>query len=91
MLFRSLPSLLVYDVTSQTVTSIPLANGAAAFTGGTILNSSQLYVGGSDNAVHRINVAASDPLLADEQQIPVLNGQSTSVAFTPDLVGVRPR
>jgi hypothetical protein len=82
-----LTSLLVYDVAGQTVAAIPLANGATAFTGGSTLTSSQVYVGGSDNAVHRIDVATG----VDVQQIPVLNGDSPAVAFTPDLVGVRPR
>ncbi|HSA93268.1 MAG TPA: hypothetical protein VLE48_09680 [Terriglobales bacterium] len=82
-----LTSLLVYDVAGQTVTTIPLANGATAFNGGSTLTSSQVYVGGSDDAVHRIDVATG----IDAQQIPVTNGQSPAVAFTPDLVGVRPR
>jgi hypothetical protein len=48
-------------------------------TGGTTLDSTKLYVGGSDNAVHRIDVASG----TDAQQI--------TVSFTPDLVAVRPK
>jgi hypothetical protein len=47
-------------------------------TGGAMLDSSTVYVGGSDSNVHRIDVATG----TDAQQIPV--------GFVPDLVAVRP-
>ncbi len=75
----NLTSLLVYDPNAATTTTIPLAGGASPTTGGATLDSTQLYVGGSDNNVHRIDV----PSGADVQQIPV--------SFTPDLVAVRPK
>lgn len=59
--------------------AIPLANGANAFTGGATFDGAKLYVGGSDNNVHRIDVAAG----TDAQQI--------SVSFKPDLVSVKPK
>jgi hypothetical protein len=58
---------------------VTLANGASAFTGGSTLDSKMVYVGGSDNAVHRIDVTAG----SDAQQI--------SVSFTPNLVAVKPK
>ncbi len=73
------PQLLVYDVAGNAASTIPLAGGASAFTGGATLDSTQLYVGGSDNAIHRIEVASG----TDAQQI--------AVAFKPDLVVVRLR
>ena len=72
--------LLVYDVTNgKVLPPIPLAGGASAFTGGATLDSKSVYVGGSDNAVHRIDVASG----TDAQQIPL--------SFKPDLVAVRPK
>ncbi len=73
-----LGKLLAYDVAAGTAATIDLG-GAAAFTGGATLDSSRLYLGASDNAVHRIDVAGG----TDAQQIPV--------SFTPDLVAVRPK
>lgn len=73
--------LLAYDVTAPSggaTSTIPLANGASAFTGGSTSNAATVYVGGSDNNVHRIDVATG----IDAQQI--------SVSFTPDLVAVKP-
>jgi hypothetical protein len=64
---------------TSTPFTIPLAGGATAFKGGTTLDGTKLYVGGSDNAVHRIDVASG----TDAQQI--------GVSFKPDLVAVRPK
>ena len=79
----NLPTLLVYTVSGSAVSAIPLANGAHAFTGGVLGDGSMLYVGGSDNAVHRIDPNASSGAGADVQQI--------SLSFTPDLVAVVPK
>ncbi len=75
----NLGQLLGLNVATATPFAISLAGGANAFTGGTTLDSSKLYVGGSDNTVHRIDVASG----TDAQQI--------SVSFTPDLVAVKPK
>jgi hypothetical protein len=75
----NLGQLLGLTTATSTPFAIPLANGANAFTGGTTLDGTKLYVGGSDNNVHRIDVAGG----SDAQQI--------SVSFTPDLVAVRPK
>jgi Bacterial Ig-like domain (group 2) len=74
-----LGQLLGLTTATATPFAIPLANGATAFTGGATLDGAKLYVGGSDNNVHRIDVAGG----TDAQQI--------SVPFTPDLVAVRPK
>ncbi|MGZ4822552.1 MAG: hypothetical protein ACXVZM_13180, partial [Terriglobales bacterium] len=71
--------LLGVTTSSSTPFTIPLANGATPLTGGATLDSTKLYVGGSDNNVHRIDVASG----TDAQQI--------SVSFTPNLVAVRPK
>ncbi|HEX9119486.1 MAG TPA: Ig-like domain-containing protein [Terriglobales bacterium] len=75
----NLGQLLGLTTATATPFAIPLAGGANAFTGGATLDGAKLYVGGSDNNVHRIDVAAG----TDAQQI--------SVSFKPDLVAVRPK
>ncbi len=79
----NLPMLLVFTVNGAAVSTIPLANGANAFTGGVLGDGSMLYLGGSDNAVHRIDPNANGGAGADVQQI--------SVSFTPNLVAVVPK
>lgn len=75
----NLPNVLVYNVGTGTTSVIPLANGANGLSISATLDGTQIYVGGSDNNVHRIDPVAG----ADVQQIPV--------AFTPNLVSVRPK
>lgn len=74
-----LPKVLVYDVNAGTPSAIALASGASGLAASATQDGTQLYVGGSDNNVHRINTAAG----TDAQQI--------SVSFTPNLVAVRPK
>lgn len=74
-----LAELLVYDIVGNSTDSIILANNAVPTRGGATLDSTTLFVGGSDNKVHRIDVATR----ADTNQI--------DVPFLPDLVAVRPR
>jgi len=74
--------VLGYKIAGGAATALPailLAGGANAFTGGATLDSKSVYVGGSDNAVHVINVATG----AEGTPIPL--------SFTPDLVAVRPK
>ena len=72
-------SLLVFNNGAAPTTDvIPLANSATAFTGGALIDSSKVYVGGSDNKVHVIDVATG------------VEGTPISLSFTPDLVAVRP-
>jgi len=70
--------LLHYDIGAAGVTPVGLVNGAATFTGAATPDSLSVYVGGSDNTVHRIDVANE----SDANQV--------AVGFTPDLVAVRP-
>jgi hypothetical protein len=69
--------LQVYDISANSLSTIALANGATALTGGALLDASKVYVGASDSAVHLIDVAAGK----DAQQIPV--------GLVPDLVVVK--
>jgi hypothetical protein len=72
-------NVVVYDKTSNAGSSISLASSANALSGGLTADGANLYVGGSDNNVHRIDTSAK----TDAGQI--------SVGFTPDLVAVRPK
>jgi hypothetical protein len=76
----NLGKLLGLKTSDLSLIPITLANGASAITGGSTLDSKMVYVGGSDNAVHRIDVTGAG---TDAQQIGFL--------FTPDLVAVRPK
>ncbi|HEY5163938.1 MAG TPA: hypothetical protein VII81_13095, partial [Terriglobales bacterium] len=75
----NLPTVLVYNVNAGTPSAIALANGASGLAASATQDGTQLYVGGSDNNVHRIDTTAG----TDAQQI--------SVSFTPNLVAVRPK
>jgi hypothetical protein len=75
----NLTSLLAYDVAGGTTSAILLTGGAQPTTGGATLNGASVYVGGSDNAVHRIDVVTAT------------DATSIGLTFTPDLVAVRPR
>lgn len=80
--------LLGYDVAANTAFTI--AVGATdTWTGGALSDSSQLYVGGSDGAVHVIDTATG----LQTATIPITFNGSTTCAgtvCTPDLVAVRP-
>lgn len=83
-----LPRVLVYDLTTNSAASIPLATGTAATTGGITNDSRNLYVGvAGTNDVHRIDVAT----LTDAQQIAVNLKKPDGTAAVPDLVAVRPK
>ena len=69
--------LLGYNVAGNTTFTVAVG-GATTFTGGALLDSTKLYVGGSDNAVHIIDVASGTQT------------GSVSLGFTPQLVAVRP-
>jgi len=75
----NLPNVLVYNVTTGATSTIPLANGASGLSISATLDGTQIYVGGSDNNIHRIDPVAG----TDAQQIPV--------SFTPNLVAVKPK
>lgn len=74
----NLPQLLAYDLSANTSSTIALANGAQPLNAGYTLDSSTLYVGGSDNAVHVINTSTG----TDSGQV--------ALSFTPNLLAVRP-
>ncbi len=83
----NLNSIIGLNLSSLTPFSIALANGAFPTTGGVMIDDSMVYVGGTDNNVHAINVSTS----TDSAQIaPGLKDSSGNVV-TPDLVLVLPK
>lgn len=76
---NSSPDLLVYDVAGDAVSTISVAGDAHALNLDSTLDSATVFAGGSDDKVHRIDVAGG----TDEEQI--------TLSFTPDLLAVRPR
>jgi len=70
--------VLGYDVGNGTSAPVSLSTNAATFTGGVTVDSANVFVGGSDSQVHRIDVATGQ----DVQAFPI--------GFIPDLVAVRP-
>lgn len=80
-------SVIGFNLSSLTPFSIPLANGAQATTGGVMVDDSFVYVGGTDNNVHALNVSTG----TDSAQIaPGLKDGSGNVV-APDLVLVLPK
>lgn len=75
----NLTSVMVYNVSAGTASAIPLVGNATGLSESATLDGAKLYVGGSDNTVHRIDTATA----SDAQQI--------GVSFTPNLVAVRPK
>ena len=75
----NLGSVIAFDVNANTASTITLANAANGLSEAMTLDGAKLYVGGSDNNVHRIDTANG----TDAQQI--------GVSFKPDLIAVRPK
>lgn len=83
----NLNSLIGLNLSSLTGFSITLVNSAQPLSGGIMIDGSMVYVGGSDNLVHGINVSNS----TDSAQInPGLKDVSGNVV-SPNLVLVLPK
>ncbi|MGZ5545269.1 MAG: YncE family protein, partial [Limisphaerales bacterium] len=72
-------NIVLYDVATNAGGAITLSGGANGLSAGLTADGNNLYVGGSDNNIHRIDTTTN----TDAAQI--------SVSFTPDLVAVRPK
>jgi Bacterial Ig-like domain (group 2) len=80
-------SVLVFNLTNNSPSSIALAGGVTPTSGGLTLDSSTLYVGASDGNVHRLVLSS----LSDAQTIaPGLKDANSNTAI-PDLVAVLPK
>lgn len=71
--------LLVYTASTMTIAPITIANGATCFSGGSSTEGTRVWLGCSDNAVHRFDLAS----MTDASQL--------QVSFTPDLVAIVPK
>lgn len=71
--------LIVYTASTGLLSNIAIANGANCFSGGPSTDGTRLWLGCSDNAVHRFDFST----MSDAAQ--------TGVSFTPDLVGIAPK
>lgn len=85
-IISDLPEMLGFNLQSSTPIVIPYAAGAVAYSGGITLDGAQVYVGGSDGNVHRIDVASN----SDVQEIGVGLKDANGNLTVPNLVGVRP-
>jgi len=85
-MLSDLPSVIGFNLSTLTPTTIPLTNGATAFSGGLTVDGSTIYVGASDNTVHVLNTSSG----ADTAQVAVGLKDSNSNAVAPNLVVVLP-
>lgn len=83
----NLTSVIGLNLSSLAPFSIPLANSAQPLSGGVMIDDSRVYVGGSDNNVHSIDVASS----ADTAQVAVGLKDVNSNLVPPNLVLVLPK
>lgn len=80
-------SVLSFDLVGLAPTAVPILGGAQALSGGLTLDSQQLFVGTTDNKVHRINVAT----MSDAEQFEPALKDANSNVVPPDLVAVQPK
>ncbi|HYN15954.1 MAG TPA: Ig-like domain-containing protein [Terriglobales bacterium] len=79
--------VLVYDLGTKQTSLIPLAGGAKPLSGGVTPDSANLYVGASDQKVHRVDLKT----LTDSQSpIAVVLCPSVTTGCNPDFVVIRP-
>jgi hypothetical protein len=81
-----LPELLSFNLTSSTASLIPLIGGASGLDGGITPDGTRIYLGTSDNTVHRVDAST----LTDTLQIPVGLKDASGNAVAPNLVTVVP-
>ncbi len=82
----NLPDILVFYIPGLTPTNVPLAGGATAFNGGLTIDGAHLWVGTSDNTVHRIDTSS----LSDAAQVAVNLTDANGNVTAPNLVCVLP-
>ncbi len=86
-IISDLPELLTFVLPSSPQKPIPYAGlNVTAYSGGITLDGQQVYVGASDGAVHRIDVASA----SDVQQIAVGLKDANGNPVPPNLVAVQP-
>jgi len=86
-ILSNLTSVIGLNLSSLAPLSIPLANSAQPTTGGVMVDDSFVYVGGTDNNVHALNVGSG----TDSAQIAPGLKDSNGNVVVPDLVLVLPK
>ena len=86
-LISNLKAMVGLNLTSFAPFSVQLANGAQPLSGGIMIDGSMVYVGGSDNSVHAINVSNG----TDSAQISPGLKDGSGNAVAPNLVLVLPK
>jgi len=86
-IISDLTSVIGFNLSTLTPTTISLANGAQAYSGGITNDGSKIYLGASDNKVHVLDTASG----ADTAQIAVGLTDANSNAVAPNLVIVLPK
>jgi hypothetical protein len=86
VLSTSLSSVVRFDLADTTPSTIGLAGGATPNNGGLSLDGTQLWVGTSDNTVHRIDTVFS----TDAAQVAVNLTDANGNVTPPNLVSVLP-
>ena len=81
-----LPELLDFNLATSTPSTIPFVGGASAYSGGMTLDSTRIYVGTTDNTVHRVDVSSN----SDAHQIAVGLKDANGNPVPPNLVIVLP-
>jgi hypothetical protein len=85
-MISDLTSVIGFNLSTLTPTTIPLTNGAQAYSGGITVDGSTIYVGASDNNVHVLNTGSA----ADTAQVAVGLKDANGNAVAPNLVTVLP-
>jgi len=85
-MISDLTSVIGFNLSTLSPTTIPLANGAQAYNGGITVDGSTIYVGATDNTVHVLNTSSG----ADTAQVAVGLKDANSNVVAPNLVVVLP-
>jgi hypothetical protein len=82
----SVPSVVRFDLATSTPSTIGIAGGAMPNSGSLSLDGTQLWVGASDNAMHRVDTVFS----VDAAQVAVNLTDANGNVTPPNLVSVLP-
>jgi hypothetical protein len=81
-----LPSVLVYEIGSGLITTIPLTGAPTPLSAVLTLQGNALYVGASDGKIHHLDTVANN----DVKQISAVLCNGAPVMCKPDLLALRP-
>ena len=85
-ILSNLSSVITFNLANLAPSTIPLAGGAVPLYGGLTIDGKQLWVGASDNNVHRVNTSPPQDVIQVAVNLKDANGNVTP----PNLVSVVP-